>query len=67
MSFLGLELFGDIDLPEFPFPDLGPIVPDAAGAGDAPDEAKPGAGAAEDGDWSTARRAPGLSRSAFEN
>ena len=67
MSFLGLELFGDIDLPEFPFPDLGPIVTEGAGAGDAPDEAKPRAGAVGDGDRSNGRRAPGLSRSAFEN
>ncbi len=50
MSFLGLELFGDIDLPEFPFPDLGPVVADGADAGDAPDEAEPRAGAVGDGD-----------------
>jgi hypothetical protein len=25
MTFFGIKLFDDIDLPEFPFPDLGPL------------------------------------------
>jgi hypothetical protein len=25
MTFFGIKLLGDIDLPEFPFPDLGPL------------------------------------------
>ena len=28
MTFFGIKLLDDIDLPEFPFPDLGPLADD---------------------------------------
>ena len=47
MTFFGIKLLGDIDLPEFPFPDLGPPddadpPPPSADEGGGADRARPG-------------------------